>query len=116
MYIPAPFQLSEAEACDVIKKYGFAALFSTAEGMPYATHLPLMMSKNNECLYGHFALPNPQWKEIDGQNVLAVFQGLIVISRLNGMRRIRLFPHGIMWRFMYTERRSFWMRKKPCNR
>jgi predicted FMN-binding regulatory protein PaiB len=49
------FQLSEAEACDVIKEYGFAALFSTAEGMPYATHLPLMMSKNNECLYGHFA-------------------------------------------------------------
>ncbi|AMR49332.1 MULTISPECIES: FMN-binding negative transcriptional regulator [Bacillus] len=75
MYIPAPFQLSEAEACDVIKEYGFAALFSTAEGMPYATHLPLMMSKNHECLYGHFALPNPQWKEIDGQNVLAVFQG-----------------------------------------
>ncbi len=30
MYIPAPFQLSEAEACDVIKEYGFAALFSTA--------------------------------------------------------------------------------------
>ncbi|QQD82576.1 FMN-binding negative transcriptional regulator [Bacillus siamensis] len=75
MYIPAPFQLSEAEAYDVIKEYGFAALFSTAGGMPYATHLPLMMSKDNECLYGHFALPNPQWKEIEGQSVLAVFQG-----------------------------------------
>ncbi|MBD0408702.1 FMN-binding negative transcriptional regulator [Bacillus sp. 1021] len=75
MYIPAPFQLSEAEACNVIKEYGFAALFSTAGGMPYATHLPLMMSKDNECLYGHFALPNPQWKEIEGQSVLAVFQG-----------------------------------------
>ncbi|MEW4025407.1 FMN-binding negative transcriptional regulator [Bacillus sp. YAF8] len=75
MYIPAPFQLSEAEAYDVIKEYGFAALFSTAGGMPYATHLPLTMSKDNECLYGHFALPNPQWKEIEGQSVLAVFQG-----------------------------------------
>ncbi|MED0773328.1 FMN-binding negative transcriptional regulator [Bacillus siamensis] len=75
MYIPAPFQLSEAEACNVIKEYGFAALFSTAGGMPYATHLPLTMSKDNECLYGHFALPNPQWKEIEGQSVLAVFQG-----------------------------------------
>ncbi|MFT3656143.1 Protease synthase and sporulation protein PAI 2 [Bacillus sp. B01(2024)] len=75
MYIPAPFQLSEAEACNVIKEYGFAALFSTAGGMPYATHLPLMISKDNECLYGHFALPNPQWKEIEGQSVLAVFQG-----------------------------------------
>ncbi|AME06274.1 FMN-binding negative transcriptional regulator [Bacillus siamensis] len=75
MYIPAPFQLSEAEAYDVIKEYGFAALFSTAGGMPYATHLPLMMSKDNQCLYGHFALPNPQWKEIEGQSVLAVFQG-----------------------------------------
>ncbi|PAD62486.1 transcriptional regulator [Bacillus siamensis] len=75
MYIAAPFQLSEAEAYDVIKEYGFAALFSTAGGMPYATHLPLTISKDNECLYGHFALPNPQWKEIEGQSVLAVFQG-----------------------------------------
>ena len=113
MYIP-PFQLSEAEACDVIKEYGFAALFSTAEGMPYATHLPLMMSKNNECLYGHFALPNPNGKRLMVKRV-SRFSSL-VISRLNGMRRIRLFPHGIMWRFMFTERRSFWMRKKPCSR
>lgn len=75
MYIPAPFQLSEADASNVIKEYGFATLFSTAGGMPYATHLPLMMSKDNHYLYGHFALPNPQWKEIEGQSVLAVFQG-----------------------------------------
>jgi transcriptional regulator len=34
-----------------------------------------MMSKDNHYLYGHFALPNPQWKEIEGQSVLAVFQG-----------------------------------------
>ncbi|MCR9040696.1 FMN-binding negative transcriptional regulator [Bacillus sp. L381] len=75
MFIPAPFQLSEAEASNVIKDYGFATLFSTAGGMPYATHLPLMMSKDNHYLYGHFALANPQWKEIEGQSVLAVFQG-----------------------------------------
>lgn len=75
MYIPAPFQLSEVEACDVIKEYGFATLFSMHDGMPYATHLPLMMSNDKNYLYGHFALPNPQWKDIESQFVLAVFQG-----------------------------------------
>ena len=75
MYIPAPFQLSEVEACDVIKEYGFATLFSMHDGMPYATHLPLMISNDKNYLYGNFALPNPQWKDIESQFVLAVFQG-----------------------------------------
>ncbi|WP_336183242.1 FMN-binding negative transcriptional regulator [Bacillus sp. 205(2023)] len=75
MYIPAPFQLSEDEACDVIKEYGFATLFSVHDGMPYATHLPLMISNDKNYLYGHLAQPNPQWKDIVSQSVLAVFQG-----------------------------------------
>ncbi|EWH20687.1 FMN-binding negative transcriptional regulator [Bacillus haynesii] len=75
MFIPAHFKLSETEACDVIKENGFATLFSMHDGMPYATHLPLMMGVDKNCLYGHFALANPQWKDIVNQPVLAVFQG-----------------------------------------
>jgi transcriptional regulator len=43
--------------------------------MPCATHLPLLLNKENTYLYGHFARPNPQWKEIENQTVLAVFHG-----------------------------------------
>ena len=34
-----------------------------------------MLNKENSYLYGHFARPNPQWKDIENQKVLAVFQG-----------------------------------------
>lgn len=75
MFIPAPFKLNESEAYDVIRENGFATLFSTHEGLPFATHLPLLMSADKACLYGHFALQNPHWKDIGGQTVLAVFHG-----------------------------------------
>ncbi|MDQ0891681.1 transcriptional regulator [Paenibacillus sp. V4I9] len=44
-------------------------------GGPFATHLPLSLDKNREYLIGHFARPNPQWKDIEKQEVLAIFQG-----------------------------------------
>lgn len=75
MFIPALFKLNELEAYDVIRENGFATLFSLHEGMPFATHLPLLMNADKSCLYGHFALQNPQWKDIIGQSVLAVFHG-----------------------------------------
>lgn len=75
MFIPAPFKLNESEAYDVIRENGFATLFSLHEGMPFATHLPLLVNADKSCLYGHFALQNPQWKDIIGQSVLAVFHG-----------------------------------------
>ncbi|AWM15915.1 FMN-binding negative transcriptional regulator [Bacillus inaquosorum] len=75
MFIPAPFKLNESDAYDVIRENGFATLFSMHEGMPFATHLPLLISDDKACLYGHFALQNPQWKDIVGQSVLAVFHG-----------------------------------------
>ena len=59
----------------MIEKNGFATLFSQHNGVPFATHLPLMMDKDKKCLYGHFARPNPQWKDIKDQNVLAIFHG-----------------------------------------
>jgi transcriptional regulator len=60
---------------DFIEKYIFATLFSQHNGEPYATHLPLTLNKGESALYGHFARPNEQWKDIEYQKVLAVFQG-----------------------------------------
>ena len=76
MYIPAYFKIKEETlAFDIMKEHSFATLFSQHNGMPFATHLPLILNKDNSYLYGHFARPNPQWKDINNQKVLAIFHG-----------------------------------------
>ncbi|WP_347551359.1 FMN-binding negative transcriptional regulator [Pseudalkalibacillus hwajinpoensis] len=76
MYIPKHFKMDDEEIIyDFIEKHGFAILFSQHKGEPFATHLPLMLNKSENALYGHFARPNGQWKDAEKQQVLAVFQG-----------------------------------------
>jgi transcriptional regulator len=76
MYIPQHFKITdESIAYDIIKEHGFATLISQQNGMPLATHLPLLLNNENTYLYGHFARPNPQWKDIESQTVLAIFHG-----------------------------------------
>ncbi len=76
MYTPKHFTITElARAYDIIQENSFATLYSQHNGMPFATHLPLTLDKENTYLYGHFARPNPQWKDIENQTVLAIFQG-----------------------------------------
>lgn len=76
MYIPTQFKITdEAMIYDIMKEHSFAILFSGHDGMPFATHLPLILNKENAYLYGHFARPNPQWIDIENQTVLAVFHG-----------------------------------------
>ncbi|MGM8366148.1 FMN-binding negative transcriptional regulator [Virgibacillus sp. W0181] len=76
MYIPKHFEIKdEEEIYELIENNSFATLFSQHEGHPYATHLPLILDKEERYLYSHFAKPNMQWKDIEEQEVLAVFQG-----------------------------------------
>ena len=76
MYIPEHFAMKEGTAAyHVMQENSFATLFSVHDGMPFATHLPLLLNKEKTCLYGHFARSNPQWKDIQNQTVLAVFHG-----------------------------------------
>ncbi|TCP29404.1 PaiB family negative transcriptional regulator [Scopulibacillus darangshiensis] len=76
MYIPKHFMIKdEEEAYNIIKEHSFATLFSQHNGEPFATHLPLILNREEGLLYGHFARPNPQWRDIEDQNVLAVFHG-----------------------------------------
>ena len=75
MYIPKHFKIDdEDQIYEFIEKYSFATLYSTHMGEPYATHLPLILKKDENALYGHFARPNGQWKDIGNQTVLVVFQ------------------------------------------
>lgn len=76
MYIPKHFQINDKDIIyDFIERYSFATLFSQHNGEPYATHLPLLLNKDEGALYGHFARPNRQWKDAESQQVLVVFQG-----------------------------------------
>lgn len=76
MYIPKHFKIDdEGTIYDFIEKYSFATLFSQHNGEPYATHLPLILNKSENALYGHFARPNEQWKDAENQQVLVIFQG-----------------------------------------
>ncbi|MEG0385304.1 FMN-binding negative transcriptional regulator [Solibacillus cecembensis] len=76
MFIPAHFNITDkALAYDIMKEHSFATLISQHDGLPFATHLPLILNEDNSYLYGHFARPNPQWKDIKDQVVLAIFHG-----------------------------------------
>lgn len=76
LYIPKHFKLDDEEIIyDFIEKNSFATLFSQHNGESYATHLPLIVNKEENALYGHFARSNEQWKDAGDQQVLAVFQG-----------------------------------------
>jgi transcriptional regulator len=76
VYIPKHFQIQDEEQIlQFIENHSFATLFSQHEGEPYATHLPIDLDRENKKLYGHFAKANPQWTDIEGQQVLVIFQG-----------------------------------------
>ncbi|MFS0821782.1 FMN-binding negative transcriptional regulator [Bacillus sp. 1P02SD] len=76
MYIPKQFKIEDKSTIyDFIENYSFATLVSQHNGEPYATHLPLVLNKSEKALYGHFALPNQQWKDAENQQILVIFQG-----------------------------------------
>jgi transcriptional regulator len=64
------------ELHEFIQANGFAILVSNVEGRPWATHLPLLLSRDKTKLFGHVAKGNKQWKEWNADaEVLAIFQG-----------------------------------------
>ncbi|MEN1934033.1 FMN-binding negative transcriptional regulator [Paenibacillus sp. 102] len=76
MYIPKYFDIKDEKTkYEIIEQNSFATLFSQNNGAPYATHLPLLLNRDERILYGHFARPNEQWRDTENQEVLAVFQG-----------------------------------------
>lgn len=76
MYLPPKFAITDDEVnVQLINQHSFATLFSQHHGLPFATHLPLMLSEDRSSLYGHFARQNPQSEDLAGQTVLAVFHG-----------------------------------------
>jgi transcriptional regulator len=79
MYIPPAFRQSDLDTLHAfIEQHSFAVLCSAGEGVPFASHLPLLLERRAAplgVLVGHMARANPQWRHADGRTVLAVFAG-----------------------------------------
>ena len=79
MYIPASFERSDPDELHaLVERHGFGLLVSQHDGEPLASHLPLLLERGagrRGCLVGHMAKANPQWRQADGQTVLATFSG-----------------------------------------
>ncbi|MDO9518755.1 MAG: FMN-binding negative transcriptional regulator [Pseudohongiella sp.] len=76
MYIPPHFSISERdEIIRFIRQNAFGQLISHVEGRLFASHLPFLLPDDGGKLLAHLAKPNPQWKQIEGQEVLITFQG-----------------------------------------
>ena len=76
MYIPKHFEVTDKdEIFSFIEANSFGQLISTVDGKPFATHMPFLMSNDNKKILGHVAKQNPQYSEIEGQEVLITLQG-----------------------------------------
>lgn len=76
MYIPKHFDVSDQnELLSFIAANSFGQFISKVDERPFCTHLPFLLSEDKEKLIGHLAIHNPQHLELEGQEVLVIFQG-----------------------------------------
>ena len=79
MYTPASFAETDPAALgQFMAEHAFALLVSQRNSGLVASHLPLLVEWSAEqpsALVGHLARANSQWKELAGQEVLAIFSG-----------------------------------------
>jgi transcriptional regulator len=62
-----------------MRDYSFATPVTQHEGVPFASHLPLILAADQRpfgTLFGHRTRANPQWQDFDAsQDRLVIFQG-----------------------------------------
>lgn len=78
MYVPEWFLIEDqGTVLKTIRNHSFATLVSSLDGVPFATHLPIVMAQEEPLvLLGHVAAQNPQAACFDGeQTLMAVFHG-----------------------------------------
>lgn len=76
MYIPSFNKFpDEQEIIAFMRRYSFATIITTMDGLPTATHLPFLVKEENGkiTLRSHFAKANPQWKAITENTSLVIF-------------------------------------------
>ena len=76
MYIPEHFNISDVEEVTrFINTNGFGQLVSQVNGHLFATHLPFLFQSDQQKLRAHMAKANPQWHDLNRQDVLVVLAG-----------------------------------------
>jgi transcriptional regulator len=78
MYRPAAFQENDtAKLIAFMRANSFATLVSIVDGIPFASHVPLVVTIQGDVikLVGHLAKPNPQWQSFATGESLAIFTG-----------------------------------------
>lgn len=80
LYVPPAFAEEDLETLHgLIERHPFATLVSVVEGLPFGTHLPMLLDREASArgtLEGHFARANPHWRALDGETpALAIFHG-----------------------------------------
>ena len=76
MYIPEHFNQADREkVISFIRDNSFGELMSRVDDRLFGSHLPFMIDDNGKSMFCHLARKNPQWKEIEGQEVLITFVG-----------------------------------------
>ncbi len=76
MYIPQHFEVTEQEEIlAFIKANAFGQLISMVKGKLFSSHIPFYLGKDGNSLICHLSKRNPQWEDIEAQEVLVTFQG-----------------------------------------
>lgn len=80
MYLPKSFEVTDPDKlAEVMCRFSFATLITTADGVPFATHLPVLhrpQPGTAGVLVGHVARANPQWQHFANETEsLAIFAG-----------------------------------------
>lgn len=76
MYIPDHFAVTDnEEIAAFIRANAFGQLVSKVQGRLFSSHLPFMLSENRKYLYAHLARANPQWRNLQDQEVMITFLG-----------------------------------------
>ncbi|WP_102125675.1 FMN-binding negative transcriptional regulator [Deinococcus planocerae] len=78
MYLPAHHRMEDQdEGVRFMRAHSFATLVTAPGGVPFATHLPLLVQEEEGGLFlrSHLARANPQWRHFGPEEVLVIFQG-----------------------------------------
>jgi transcriptional regulator len=77
MYVPAHFAERDLAALGAfIDAHSFGTLVTSADGKPFASHVPFLYDAATERLHCHLARANPQWRHFESSTeALVIFAG-----------------------------------------
>lgn len=76
MYIPnINLTTDKTEIVEFMKRFSFATIITSKDNYPTATHLPFVVSSQDDqiVLTSHFAKANEHWQDIENNSVLVIF-------------------------------------------